>query len=142
MTTDPHWITTPITAELLRGAIELERTAHGLLPHRLPARARTQCTDGQLAMVEAQPSGVRLAFRTRATAVELDTLPTKRLYVGAPPRPDGVYDLHRRRRDARRQGDGLTWRVVRAPPEASFSTVIRVPVSGTRTPSCGSSAFQ
>nr|WP_240980850.1 GDSL-type esterase/lipase family protein [Streptomyces sp. Z423-1] len=44
-------------------------------------------------MAEAQPSGVRLAFRTRATAVELDTLPTKRVYVGAPPRPDGVYDL-------------------------------------------------
>jgi hypothetical protein len=44
-------------------------------------------------MVEAQPSGVRLAFRTRATAVELDTLPTKRVYVGVPPRPDGVYDL-------------------------------------------------
>ena len=29
-------------------------------------------------MAEAQPSGVRLVFRTRATAVELDALPTKR----------------------------------------------------------------
>ncbi|MET9508708.1 GDSL-type esterase/lipase family protein [Streptomyces flavidovirens] len=93
MDTTHHWITTPITAELLRGALELERTAHGVLPHRLPARARAQCADGQLAMAEAQPSGVRLLFRTRATAVELDTLPTKRVYVGAPPRPDGVYDL-------------------------------------------------
>ncbi|MGW0311454.1 GDSL-type esterase/lipase family protein [Streptomyces flavidovirens] len=93
MDTTHHWITTPITAELLRGALELERTAHGVLPHRLPARARAQCADGQLAMAEAQPSGVRLVFRTRATAVELDTLPTKRVYVGAPPRPDGVYDL-------------------------------------------------
>ncbi|MFJ3775980.1 GDSL-type esterase/lipase family protein [Streptomyces sp. NPDC090075] len=88
-----HWTTTPITADLLRGALDLERTAHGILPHRLPARARAQCADPQLAMVEAQPSGVRLVFRTRATAVELDTLPTKRLYVGAPSRPDGVYDL-------------------------------------------------
>jgi hypothetical protein len=44
-------------------------------------------------MVEAEPSGVRLVFRTRATAVELDTLPTKRVHVGGPPRPDGVYDL-------------------------------------------------
>ncbi|TLS43063.1 lipase [Streptomyces montanus] len=88
-----NWITTPITADLLRGALDLERTTHGLLPHRLPARARAQCADGQLAMAEAQPSGVRLVFRTRATAVELDTLPTKRVYVGAPPRPDGVYDL-------------------------------------------------
>ncbi|MEV0829250.1 GDSL-type esterase/lipase family protein [Nonomuraea rubra] len=86
-------ITTPIAPALLRGALDLERTAHGLLPHRLPARARAQYTDGQLAMAESQPSGVRLALRTRATTVELDTLPTKRIYVGAPPRPDGVYDL-------------------------------------------------
>ncbi|MGR6915644.1 GDSL-type esterase/lipase family protein [[Actinomadura] parvosata] len=86
-------ITTPITAGLLRGALDLEPTERGLLPHRLPARARAQCADGQLAMAESQPSGVRLALRTRATTVELDTVPTKRLYTGAPPRPDGVYDL-------------------------------------------------
>ncbi|MFF1343479.1 SGNH/GDSL hydrolase family protein [Streptomyces sp. NPDC058290] len=84
---------TPITPELLRGALDLECTEHGVLPHRLPARARAQCTDGQLAMAEAQPSGVRLVFRTRATVVELDTLRTKMAYAGAPPRPDGVYDL-------------------------------------------------
>jgi hypothetical protein len=93
MQTKHHWITTPVTADILRGALDLERTAHGVLPHRLPARARIQCADGQLAMAEAQPSGVRLAFRTRATVVELDTLPTKRVYAGAPPRPDGLYDL-------------------------------------------------
>ncbi|GAA2559550.1 SGNH/GDSL hydrolase family protein [Winogradskya consettensis] len=87
------WITTPITAELLRGASELESTSRGLLPHRLPAWARAQSPDPQLAMVEAQPSGVRLVFRTRATAVELETLPTKRVYAGFPPRPEGVYDL-------------------------------------------------
>ncbi|TYB69100.1 lipase [Nonomuraea sp. PA05] len=86
-------ITTPITTALVRGALDLERTERGLLPHRLPARARAQCADGQLAMAESQPSGVRLAFRTTATAVELDALPTKRVYPGAPPRPDGVYDL-------------------------------------------------
>ncbi|MGH3378340.1 MAG: GDSL-type esterase/lipase family protein [Actinoallomurus sp.] len=87
------WITTPITADLLRGALDLERTEHGLLPHRLPAWARAQCADDQLATVEAQPSGVRLVFRTRAAAVELDTLRTKLAYQGLPPRPDGVYDL-------------------------------------------------
>src|SRR6478752_9351931 len=87
------WVTTPITADLVRGAIELEQTAQGLLPHRLPAWARRQIPDDQLAMAEAQPSGVRLVFRTTATAVELDVLPTKLAYVGAPPRPDGVYDL-------------------------------------------------
>lgn len=88
-----RWIDTPLTAGLLRGALDLERTTRGVLPHRLPAWAREQIPDGQLAMAEAQPAGVRLAFRTRATAVELDVLPTKMAYVGAPPRPDGVYDL-------------------------------------------------
>ncbi|GAA0973807.1 SGNH/GDSL hydrolase family protein [Nocardiopsis tropica] len=87
------WTTTTVTPELLRGALDLERTERGLLPHRLPARARAQCADPQLAMAESQPSGVRLAFRTRATAVELDTVPTRRVYPGAPPRPAGVYDL-------------------------------------------------
>ncbi|MFE7192843.1 GDSL-type esterase/lipase family protein [Kitasatospora sp. NPDC057541] len=91
---DPRtWITTPITADLLRGALDLEWTERGLLPHRLPARARAQCADPQLARVESQPSGVRLAFRTRATALELDTVPTKTVYAGFPARPDGVYDL-------------------------------------------------
>ncbi|MBT2382647.1 lipase [Streptomyces sp. ISL-11] len=87
------WITTPVDARLLRGALDVERTAHGLLPHRLPARARKQFPDAYLAMIESQPSGVRLAFRTRATAVELDVLPTKTVYQGAPPPPDGLYDL-------------------------------------------------
>lgn len=85
--------TTPITADLLRGALDLERTEHGLLPHRLPAWARAQYTDGQLAMAESQPSGVRLVVSTRATVVELDVLPTKTVYQGLPPRPGSVYDL-------------------------------------------------
>ncbi|TFW18633.1 GDSL-type esterase/lipase family protein [Duganella callida] len=82
-----------ITQDLLRGAAELEATADGLLPHRLPAWARAQCADPQLMMVEAQPSGVRLAFRSAASTIELDAVRTRRLYVGAPARPDGVYDL-------------------------------------------------
>ncbi|MEV0804443.1 SGNH/GDSL hydrolase family protein [Kribbella sp. NPDC050281] len=86
-------ISTPITLELLRGALELEQTDRGVLPHRLPAWARTQYVDGQLEMAESQPTGVRLVFRTEATVVELETLPTKRDYVGAPARPDGIYDL-------------------------------------------------
>ncbi|MFE7273770.1 GDSL-type esterase/lipase family protein [Streptomyces sp. NPDC057623] len=93
MHTEHDWITTPVTAGLLRGALDVEHTGRGVLPHRLPARARAQNTDAQLAMAESQPSGVRLVFRTRATAVELDALRTKRAYAGAPPRPDGVYEL-------------------------------------------------
>ena len=76
-----------------RGALEVERTDRGLLPHRLPAWARAQCDDPQLHLVEAQPAGVRLALRTAATRLELDVLPTKRRYVGTPPRPDGWYDV-------------------------------------------------
>ncbi|MCD4526299.1 SGNH/GDSL hydrolase family protein [Nocardioides sp. cx-173] len=80
-------------AALLRGAVETEPTPRGLRPHRLPALAREQAADPQLSMAEEQPSGVRLAFRTSASLIELDVVPTKRDYAGAPPRPDGVYDL-------------------------------------------------
>jgi hypothetical protein len=93
MTTEHDTITTPVTTDLLRGFLDVETTAHGLLPHRLPARARRQIPDDQLAVAEAQPSGVRLVFRTRATTIELDTLPTKRVYRGFPAPADGVYDL-------------------------------------------------
>ncbi|WP_193610369.1 SGNH/GDSL hydrolase family protein [Nocardioides lijunqiniae] len=84
---------TPEITAFVRGAVEVERTPRGLRPHRLPAPALAQAADPQLTGAEEQPSGVRLAFRTAATAVELDVVPTKREYVGAPPRPDGVFDL-------------------------------------------------
>jgi hypothetical protein len=83
---------TRLDSELVRGAAELEQTAYGVLPHRLPASAR-RWADPQLAFAESQPSGVRVAFRTRSRVVRLMTVPTKQVYVGAPPRPDGVYDL-------------------------------------------------
>ncbi|MEU3831926.1 GDSL-type esterase/lipase family protein [Streptomyces microflavus] len=108
----PDWTTIPISPAVLRGALDLERTERGVLPHRLPAHAREQIPDGQLAMAESQPSGVRLAFRTRATAVELDVVATKRVYPGAPRRPDGVYELlvdgHLASRASAPDGDTLT----------------------------------
>ncbi|MFE4384051.1 GDSL-type esterase/lipase family protein [Streptomyces cyaneofuscatus] len=112
MNTRHEWTATPITLDILRGALDLERTGRGVLPHRLPAHAREQIPDGQLAMAESQPSGVRLAFRSRATAVELDVVATKRVYPGAPPRPDGVYELlvdgHLAGRASAPDGDTLT----------------------------------
>ncbi|MCX5053073.1 MULTISPECIES: SGNH/GDSL hydrolase family protein [unclassified Streptomyces] len=94
MGTEPQWITTPVTADLLRGALDLERTSQGVLPHRLPAHARAQCADPGFLLAEGQPTGVRLVFRTRATVVELDALPTKCVHAGSPSPPDdGVYDL-------------------------------------------------
>jgi hypothetical protein len=86
-------ISTPLTRDFIHGAVDLEQTPAGLLPHRLPAWARAQCPDAQLMMAESQPSGVRLAFQTMATVLELVVLPTKRAYDALPPRPDGVYDL-------------------------------------------------
>ncbi|MDL5159488.1 GDSL-type esterase/lipase family protein [Actinomycetospora termitidis] len=82
-----------LTPDLVRGALDLERTELGLRPHRLPAWARAQYAEPQIAMAESQPSGVRLVFRTDATAIELDTHRTVVTYRGAPPRPEGVYDL-------------------------------------------------
>ena len=86
-------VTTPVTADLLRGALEVEATARGVLPHRLPAAARRQNTDPGLALAESQPSGVRLLVRTRATVVELEAHATRRAFVGGPPPAPGVYDL-------------------------------------------------
>ena len=86
-------VTTPVTADLLRGAVEVESTARGVLPHRLTTAARRQNTDPGLALAESQPSGVRLVVRTRATVVELEAHATRRAFVGAPPPQPGVYDL-------------------------------------------------
>ncbi|GHG54414.1 GDSL-type esterase/lipase family protein [Streptomyces griseocarneus] len=123
------WITTPVDPRLLRGALDVERTEHGVLPHRLPARARKQFPDQSLAMVEAQPSGVRLVFRTRATAIELDVLPTKRVYQGAPAPADGVYDL---RVDGRPAGrDSVAGGNVQVIDMATGSVVTRPGPPGT-----------
>jgi hypothetical protein len=84
---------TPIEAGLLRGALALERTPRGAVPHRLPLWVREQFPDEYLARVEAQPAGVRVAFRTRATLIELEVLPTRTAYVGLPVTPGGLYDL-------------------------------------------------
>jgi hypothetical protein len=86
-------LSTQLTTDFIHGAVEIERTQAGLLPHRLPAWARAQCPDWQLQMAESQPSGIRLMFRTEATSLQLLTLPTKRAYAYMPARPPGVYDL-------------------------------------------------
>jgi hypothetical protein len=86
-------LSVPLTAEFVRGAVELETTATGVVPHRLPGWARRQFPDPQLLASEAQPSGVRLVLRTAATRLELTTRPTRHRYRGLPSRPPGVYDL-------------------------------------------------
>ena len=91
----PGWPATgQAGAGLVRGAAELEETDRGLLLHRLPAWARAQAGgDEQLLTAQSHPSGVRLVFWTRATAVELVTHRTVASYAGMPDRPDCFYDL-------------------------------------------------
>lgn len=86
-------ITTSVTAAMVRGAADLETTDVGLLPHRLPAWVRARHDDPQLRTAESQPSGVRVAVRTAATAITLRTRRTTVVYPGTPDRPAGTYDL-------------------------------------------------
>jgi len=86
-------ISTPLTAALFRGAAEIETTGRGVIVHRLPSWARAQNTDPQLAMAEAQPSGVRLALRTAASTIELEVLRSRTTYTGVPLRPDGMIEV-------------------------------------------------
>jgi hypothetical protein len=89
---DDGLLATEIVPELLRGALDLERSARGVRPHRLPAWARDRA-DQQLLTAQSQPSGVRLVFRTAATRIEVDAHRTTLAFLGAPPRPDGRWDL-------------------------------------------------
>ncbi|WP_158370119.1 GDSL-type esterase/lipase family protein [Cellulosimicrobium cellulans] len=83
---------TPDLAATIRGAAQLERTARGLRPHRLPAWVGRQLGDPQLLAMEAQPAGVRVSLVTTATAVELVLHPTRLAYRQVE-RPRGAVDL-------------------------------------------------
>ncbi|GLY16752.1 lipase [Kineosporia sp. NBRC 101677] len=79
-------------SQLVIGAAEVERTERGLRLHRLPAWVRRQFADGQLMAMQAQPSGVRLAFTTTATRIDLVTHPVRLAYRGLD-RPRGNIDV-------------------------------------------------
>jgi hypothetical protein len=85
-------ISIPLIPAHLHGAQEVESTARGLRPHRLPAWVRTQFPDPQLMMMEAQPSGIRLVGSTSAVRLELVTHPTRVAYRGVS-RARGHIDL-------------------------------------------------
>jgi hypothetical protein len=86
----------------VRGARDLERTAAGLLPHRLPARARAQLHDPHFRMVEAQPAGVRLVFRTAATVLRWRCWRPRRSCPATRPSAPGPAPARRRRAPPRR----------------------------------------
>ena len=76
----------------IRGALDLEVTDAGIRPRRLPAWTRAQYPDQGMDDVAAQPSGVRLAFRTRATTLELGVLTSSNCLAGEQPLP-ALFDL-------------------------------------------------
>lgn len=78
----------------ISGALELERTAVGIRPRRLPEWTRPQLPSAFCDMVVAQPAGVRLELRTSATLLELDVLTTWTRFADAPShQPPGTFDL-------------------------------------------------
>ncbi len=83
---------TALTADLIHGTAELEKTDRGVLPHRLPSWVRHQFPDPQLLAMERQPSGVHLAFTTTASRIELITHPDRVAYRGTD-RPRGRIDI-------------------------------------------------
>lgn len=83
--------TAPIAEALVTGATELERTERGHRLHRLPGWVRNQFPDSQLLAMETQPSGVTLAFRSRATRIELVSHASRVTYTKAE-RPRGRID--------------------------------------------------
>lgn len=70
-------ITTPIEPALFRGGATLEPATHGLRLHRLHPWVREQFPDPQLLMMESQPSGIRMSFRSTAQRIELTTHSTR-----------------------------------------------------------------
>ena len=85
-------ITTRLTHEFVRGAVELESPDRGVRPHRLPRLIRERFADPQLALMEAQPSGVRVAVRTTAVDISLEVHATRITYRGAT-RARGAIDV-------------------------------------------------
>lgn len=71
-----------LTDDLVLGAAELEQVERGVRPHRLPRAVRQRDADPQLAMMEAQPSGVRIAARTTAVQMVLEVHTTRMTYRG------------------------------------------------------------
>jgi lysophospholipase L1-like esterase len=74
------------------GALDFERSPSGLVPRRLPAWTRPQIPDLLMDVVTKMPSGVRLAFTTTSTRIELDVLMTHLRMLPYAQRP-GVFDL-------------------------------------------------
>jgi hypothetical protein len=58
------------------GALDVEQTATGFIPRRLPAWTKPQIPDILMEVVVQMPSGVRLRFATSSEQIELDVMLT------------------------------------------------------------------
>lgn len=78
-----------------RGALEVVTTQAGVLPRRLPEWTIAQYPEASVERQATAGSGVRLAFRTAATAVELDVLTTVPMMAVDEPNPEdaGNFEL-------------------------------------------------
>jgi hypothetical protein len=89
-----------ITADLerdvvIRGAVRIERTARGLLPRRATEEAFRRIPDDFMRASVGQSAGIRLAFRTAATRLELRVSGMKMTELPDTPMPEGWYDATR-----------------------------------------------
>ncbi|MFD8743421.1 GDSL-type esterase/lipase family protein [Streptomyces sp. NPDC059616] len=76
------------------GALDIETTAVGVMPRRLPAWTKEQYQDPSVYGATVMPSGVRLVFRTDARALEFEVLTsTGQLDTDPRPRPTGMLEL-------------------------------------------------
>lgn len=78
--------------DFVHGASDLEPVARGLRVHRLPRSVRDRDADPQLALAQAQPSGVRVAVVTTAREVTLEVHTSRVGYRGIT-RPRGAVDV-------------------------------------------------
>ncbi|MFG3340978.1 GDSL-type esterase/lipase family protein [Glycomyces sp. NPDC048151] len=85
-----------LDAATVRGAVEIERTERGLIPHRLPQWARRQIPDRFMVQTSAESAGVRLALRTAADEIELDVQARRIASDAEAPMPPSVYELTER----------------------------------------------
>ncbi|MFG2219406.1 GDSL-type esterase/lipase family protein [Streptomyces sp. NPDC048685] len=76
------------------GALDIDTTAAGVMPRRLPAWTKEQYQDPSVYGATVMPSGVRLVFRTDARALEFEVLTsTGQLDTDPRPRPTGMLEL-------------------------------------------------
>lgn len=83
----------PLGPVEIRGAIRVVRGERGLLPRRLGPRAWAQIPDDFMLASVSQSAGIRLAFRTAASVLELDVLATKMVPAADSPLPAALYEL-------------------------------------------------